>query len=85
MTVRIEKDNHGRDVIWSEVGGKAVPLPAEHILVRLSDGHIFITSAGLPGLNPLRPHEPEMVKHWLREKGAEIAPNVFAGDTPPDG
>ena len=82
MTIRIEKDAHGRDVIWGEVGGKAVPLPVDDILIRASDGHVFLTSAGLPGLNRLRPHEPEMVRHWLREKGGEIKPDIFAGDPP---
>ena len=79
MTIRIEKDAQGRDVIWSEIGGKAVPLPVPTIYVRASDGHVFtIEGSGLP--QRLRPHEPEMVEYWLREKGVKIEPNIFAGE-----
>jgi len=31
------------------------------------------------------PHEVEMVEHYLRETDGPQAPNVFAGDPPPDG
>ena len=82
MTVRIEIDASGKDVIWSEVGGRKVPLPAENIYIRAGDGHVFVTAPGLFGLERLRPHEVEMVHHWLNEKAGEIAPNIFAGEPP---
>ena len=88
MTVRIETDPIGRDVIWSEVGGKAVRLPVENILIRASDGHVFTTPPGSyrwTVLERLRPHEVAMVEFWLREKAVEIAPNIFAGEPAPDG
>ena len=89
MKVRIEKDARGQDVLWTEVGGahggkaKPVPLPTETIFMRLIDGHIFIAPSGAVPLERLRPHEPEMVNHWLCEKAPEIAPNVFAGEPAP--
>ncbi len=42
-------------------------------------------SVRIPGLSRLAPAEAEMVEHWLREAGGVHEPNVFEGDTPPDG
>ena len=79
MSVRIVMDVHGRDVIWSEIGGKAVPLPVENIYIRASDGRCFTISPGdLP--QPLRPHEPEMIEFWLSERGGKIVPDIFEGE-----
>ncbi len=83
MTIRIEKDANGKDVIWSEVGGKAAPLPAENLYMRMGDGHCFVAVPATPGLERLRPHEVAMVEHWLRERASEITTVVFAGVTPP--
>jgi len=82
MTVRIETDGSGKVVIWTEVGGKPVPLPADDVYFRASDGHCFVAPSGPVPLARLRPHEPEMVEHWLCEKGAGIGPNIFAGEPP---
>ena len=82
MTIRIKTDNNGKDVLWSEVGGKTVPLPVENLYLRLGDGHVF---TAVPGglLQRLNPHEVGMVEHWLRERASEITTMVFAGQTPP--
>ena len=83
--MKIETDANGNAVIWHEVAGKAVPLPAENLYVRASDGHCFVAPPGEPPLARLRPHEVEMMEHWLHERAGDIAPNVFAGRIPPDG
>ena len=83
MTIRIETDANGKDVIWSEVEGKAAPLPAENLYVRMGDGHVFVIVPATRGVERLRPHEVAMVEHWLREKAPEIVTKVFAGVTPP--
>ena len=82
MTIEIKSDANGKAVIWSEVGGKPVPLPAENVYVRVSDGHVFTTPPGLRDLQRLRPHEVAMVELWLDERAAEIKPHVFAGEPP---
>ena len=82
MTVRIETDAQGHDVLWSEVGGKAVPLQVENLFFRALDGHVFVGPSGHVPLERLRPHEVEMVEFWLHEKGVEIEPNIFAGEPP---
>ena len=79
MAITIKTDQWGKEIIWSEIGGKAVPLAAADIYIRAVDGHVRIGKT----LEPLRPHEIEMVEFWLRKNAAEIGPNVFAGD--PDG
>ena len=81
MTIKIEPDAFGKDVIWTEVDGRATALPAEQILVRASDGHVFRAPVGLRGLSRLSPHDVEMVMHYRHEKGM-CEPVVFAGDTP---
>ena len=81
MTCRIEKDGVGQDVIWCEVDGRPTALPAEHILIRASDGHVFTAPVGLRGLARLSPADVEMVEHYRHERGM-CEPVVFAGDTP---
>ena len=79
MAITIKTDNWGREIIWSELGGKAVPLAAADIYIRADDGHVRIGKT----LEPLRPHEVEMVEFWLRQRASDITTKVFAGETPP--
>ena len=81
MTCKIDTDAFGRDVIWCEVDGRPTALPAEQILVRASDGHVFTAPVGLRGLSRLSAHDVEMIEHYRDEKGMP-EPVVFAGDTP---
>lgn len=79
MAITIKTDHWGKQIIWSEVGGKPVPLPAADVYIRAADGHVRIGKT----LEPLRPHEVAMVEFWLRERASEITTLVFAGETPP--
>ena len=79
MTIKIEPDTYGKDIIWCEVDGRPTALPAEHILIRASDGHVFAAPVGLRGLARLAPHDVGMVEYWLAERGMP-EPVVFAGD-----
>ena len=81
--ITIKKDHAGKDIIWSEVGGKAAPLPAENLYMRMGDGHCFVIVPATRGVERLRPHEVAMVEFWLRERAPEIVTKVFAGETPP--
>ena len=81
MTIKIEPDARGRDTIWCEVDGRPTPLPADHVLIRASDGHVFTAPIGLRGLSRLSPHDVEMIEFFRREKGL-AEPVIFAGDTP---
>ena len=85
MPVRIEKDNHGQDVIWSEKGGRAVPLWPKDVFIQLSTGHVFKAGLTPVPLSRLEPHEPAMIELYLRQTEGPQAPNVFAGNEPPDG
>ena len=85
MTIRIEKDANGKEVIWTELAGKAAPLPAENLYVRLGDGHCFVAPPATSGMERLRPHEVAMVEFWLRERASENTPVVFAGEPAPAG
>ncbi len=83
MTCWIEKDQFGRDTIFTnsaEVGAdvRKQALHADHLYIRVSDGRAF--TAGKP-ISPLAPHDAEMAKHYLAERGMP-KPVVFAGDTP---
>ena len=80
MTIKIVPDAYGKDILWTEVDGRPTALPADHILIRASDGHVFKAPTGLKGLFRLAQHDVEMVEYWLRERGAEIEPKIFAGD-----
>ena len=81
MTCKIEQDAFGRTVIWSEVDGRPTALPADQILVRASDGHVFTAPVGLRGLSRLGPPDVEMIQHFFHEKGL-AEPDIFSGDTP---
>ena len=70
MTIEIKTDAHGKAIIWSEVGGRKVPLPAENIYIRAGDGHVFTAVPAMSGLERLRPHEVAMLEFWLAERGA---------------
>lgn len=85
MSCWIEKTPDGKDCIFcdsADVGcdNQTQALPAEQILIRASDGHVFKAPPGLKGLFRLAPHDVAMVEYWLRERGVEIGPNIFAGD-----
>ena len=89
-TITIEIDaNSGKQVIWSELVGKPVPLPVENLYLRMSDGHIFTVPPGPfsrgQSLQRLRPHEIEMIQFWLAERGGKIKPDIFAGEPEPGG
>ncbi len=83
--IEIRLDPHGGEVIWSEKGGRAVPLAAADIYIRASDGNVFIGDAAIlskrGGLQRLQPHEPEMVAFWMKQRGAGTA-KIFAGEPP---
>ena len=81
MTCKIDTDAFGRDVIWTEVDGRKTALPADQILIRASDGHVFTAPVGLRGLSRLSLHDVEMIEHYRHEKGL-CEPVVFAGATP---
>ena len=81
MTIKIESDAFGKDIIWTEVDGRPTALPAEQILVRASDGHVFTAPVGLRGLSRLSAHDVEMVEHFRDERGLCEAV-IFAGYTP---
>ncbi len=81
MTIRIEPDAYGKDIIWCEVDGRPTALPTDHILIRASDGHVFTAPVGLRGLARLAPYDVEMVEFYRHEKGM-CEPVVFAGDAP---
>ena len=87
MPVTIKQDAAGREVIWSERGGKPVPLVVEDIFIRASNGHVFKADYyySPPRLHRLEPQEVAMVQHWLRAADGPHVPNVFAGEPPPDG
>ena len=85
MTIRTEINARGQEELWGEKGGKKAVLMASDIFLRLSDGHVFTARSGPIPLDRLNPHEVEMVEFWLHQQGAEVKPNVFAGEPPPDG
>lgn len=86
MTITIETNRRGQEEIWGENSrGQKHVMEANRIFVRASDGHVFLAPMSeRPRLVRLNPHEVPMIEHFLREKGAGIEPNIFAGD-PPDG
>ena len=81
MTCRIETDGTGQEcVMIDREDGRTQALATNNVFVRLADGHVFTGPTDLRGLSRLSQLEVEMVHHWLRERGAEIGPDIFAGD-----
>ena len=81
MTCWIEKDGDGRDCIYcnsAEVGAdvRTQALHADSLFIRVSDGQFFIAGEPLPRLAP---HDVEMAKHFLAERGMP-APDIFTGE-----
>ncbi len=87
--ITIETDPRGHEMILlvdeAKYGASKKCLPVQNILVNASTGQFFHAPPSLTGLSRLAPAEAAMVEHWLREAGGVHEPNVFAGDTPPDG
>lgn len=81
MSVEIVTNSRGQEEIVgaNSRGQKHVLLP-DKIFMRLSDGHIFLAPSIQLPLSRLNPHEVPMIEHWLRERGAEIGPDVFDGE-----
>ncbi len=76
MTVWMDKTANGRDCLRNDASGRTKALPADCILVRMSDGAVTIAEPEkLPCLSPA---QAEMVKYFLAEKGM-AEPDVFAG------
>ncbi len=86
MTIEIQTDKAGRDILVlsdpEKYGAGKKPLHTDHVLVRLSDGHVFKAPPGMRGLMRLSEAEAEMVKHYISNSGDECKPNVFAGNAP---
>ena len=83
MTVWIEKNKFDTDILRTdsaELGCERHPkaLPADHILIRASDGHVFTAPPRVP-LARLSAPQAEMVKHFLDKKGMP-EPDVFMGE-----
>lgn len=76
MTVWIDTTRDGRDCLRNDADGKTKSLPADCILVRMSDGAVTICEpTALPALSAA---QCEMIEHFLAERGM-ATPNVFAG------
>ena len=85
MTCWIEKTPDGEDTIFcdsAEVGCdvRKQALNPGHLYMQVATGHLFVTSQPLPRIAP---HDAEMAEHWFKERGADLAPDIFAGE--PDG
>ncbi len=83
MTVWIEKNRFGTDVLRTnspELGAERHPksLPADHILIRASDGQIFTLPPEVP-LRRLSSAQVEMVEYFLAERGMPKI-NIFVGE-----
>ena len=81
MTCWIEEDQFGRDTIFcnsAEVGAdvRKQALHADCLYIRASDGRAF--TYGKP-LSNLAPHDAEMAKHFMDEKGMPT-PDIFTGE-----
>ncbi len=89
MTIKIETDPKGHTTIIltdeARFGRRPRGLAADNILIRASDGAVFTARPNLPGLSRLGAPEVEMVEFYLREVDGPRAPNIFAGDSVPDG
>ena len=83
MTVWITKNKFGTDILRNdseELGCARHPrsLPADHILIRASDGHVFTAPPKVP-LARLSAPQAEMVKHFLDKNGMP-EPVIFSGE-----
>ncbi len=81
MTVFMDKTANGKDCIRTNseevgAGSRTKSLPADWILVRMSDG--VVTIAEPEKLPCLSAAQCEMIKFFLAEKGM-AEPDVFAG------
>ncbi len=89
-TIEIKTDERGCQMLLltdeARFGAGARGLPVDNILVRVSDGYVFIKSpSSHGGLSRLSVVDVEMIEFYLREVDGPRAPNVFAGDVPPRG
>lgn len=90
MNIEIETDANGCKMILlsdpSRFGAGARGLPVDNILIRASDGHVFVkSSVSRDGLARPSEVDVEMIEYYFRETDGPHAPDIFAGDTPPDG
>ncbi len=88
--IKIETDARGHTMILmadeERFGAGGRGLAVENILIRASDGHVFIKSnASRDGLERPSEVEIEMIEYFFRETDGPHAPDIFAGDPPPDG
>lgn len=81
MTIEIKTDANGNEVIILTEPHRG--LHTDHIYVRACDGAVFTAPPGL--LSRLGAPEVEMVKYYLDQNDGPCPPNVFEGDTAPDG
>ncbi len=88
MTIEMTTDKSGREhlVLTDEAkyGKSSKGLPVANILVHARTGECFHAPPGLNGLSRLSEAEAEMVTFWLDKVGGPHAPDIFAGDPPPD-
>ncbi len=82
-----DANGHSTIVLSDEerFGRRPRGLAVNNILIRASDGAVFTARPDLPGLSRLGAPEAEMVEYYLDNEGGPRAPNVFAGDSAPDG
>ncbi len=93
MTIKIETDARGHTQILitdqARFGGgrtRGRGLAVNDVYIQAATGHCFVkSSATREGLVRLSDVDVEMVKYFLDNAGGPREPNVFAGDTPPDG
>lgn len=93
MTIKIETDARGHSQILitdpARFGGgrtRGRGLAVDDVYVQCSTGHCFVKSgAAREGLVRLSDVDCEMVKFYLDNIGGPREPNVFVGNTPPDG
>ena len=87
--IKLKTDANGHEMVLltdpEKYGPSKKGLHTSHIFLHLASGAVFTAPPSLRGLSRLSEAEVEMVEYWLREKGAEMVPDIFAGDPPPDG
>lgn len=93
MTIKIETDQNGHTQITltdqARFGGgrtRGRGLAANDVFVQSATGHVFVkSSASRDGLARPSEVEIEMIEYFFRETDGPHAPDLFVGDTPPDG